>query len=450
MLVGVARLGLDLVPWSMGLGLFFAGLTVLIVWRFALKTFDLEAGALWAGVACLLLGTNVCFLSWSYVGMETPLFTLLLTVSILLFVREVAQERRPVWSPLALAAAALTRPEAAVLLVLDVIVLCVARRQAGKRWALHAACFVFLFALITAPYFLWRFHYYGYLLPNTYYVKMGGWHTTLAARGAMYCLGFCLAYAAWLLGISGIWPAGRRAPFWVKYFGGVAVLWAAIIIYEGGDYFGMYRFFVPLVPVLALLTAYGTAQWASWFMAGKSAVPASPRNERVFRVGIILLLWGLPTLHLTLLTRDLHLSRSASSFAWRCALTGRWLHSIARPGETLAVFGAGAVPYYSRLYTIDMLGLADLHIAHLPVPLGHSMAGHEKYDSDYIIARRPTYILFGPRATPKPPTESEVIEKDNFAFASDLARNPGLRQHYDFKVGEYEGRYFPYYRLRTP
>ena len=162
------------------------------------------------------------------------------------------------------------------------------------------------------------------------------------------------------------------------------------------------------------------------------------------------LLWALPTLCLTLVTNDLRLLRSGSSFGWRCALTGRWLHSIARPGETLAVFSAGATPYYSKLYTIDMLGLTDLHIAHLPGRLGHAIAGHEKYDSDYIIARKPTYIVFGPRAVGTPLSETELLQKIRLPFASDLARNPGLRQHYDFRVDAYEGRYFPYYRLKTP
>ena len=132
LLAGVARLGLDLVPWSVGLGLFFGVLTVLSVWVFGVRIAGMEARATWAGRACLLLGTNACFLSWSYVGMETPFFTFLLTVALLLFVREVVEGRVPIGSPVVLAAAALTRPEAAALLVLNVIVLSLTRRQAGK------------------------------------------------------------------------------------------------------------------------------------------------------------------------------------------------------------------------------------------------------------------------------------------------------------------------------
>jgi len=50
--------------------------------------------------------------------------------------------------------------------------------------------------------------------------------------------------------------------------------------------------------------------------------------------------------------------------------------------------------------TIDMLGLTDRHIAHLPIPLGTGIPGHEKYDTAYVLARRPDYLVF-PRLDPQ-------------------------------------------------
>ncbi len=41
-----------------------------------------------------------------------------------------------------------------------------------------------------------------------------------------------------------------------------------------------------------------------------------------------------------------------------------------------------------------MLGLTDLHIAcHAKVPTGKGLAGHEEYDSAYVLSLRPKYIL---------------------------------------------------------
>ena len=36
------------------------------------------------------------------------------------------------------------------------------------------AAWLAAFAALFVPYFLWRWHYYGWLFPNTYYVKSSG------------------------------------------------------------------------------------------------------------------------------------------------------------------------------------------------------------------------------------------------------------------------------------
>jgi hypothetical protein len=59
----------------------------------------------------------------------------------------------------------------------------------------------------------------------------------------------------------------------------------------------------------------------------------------------------------------------------------------------LATDAAGILPYYSKLRTIDILGLADPVIAHREVPnLGTGVAGHEKADPEYVVSRQPEYI----------------------------------------------------------
>ena len=68
---------------------------------------------------------------------------------------------------------------------------------------------------------------------------------------------------------------------------------------------------------------------------------------------------------------------------------GRFLRE-AHPGALLATGAAGKIPYFSRLETVDMLGLNDRHIAMTP-PDGAN-PGHNKYDPDYVFARRPDVI----------------------------------------------------------
>jgi hypothetical protein len=82
---------------------------------------------------------------------------------------------------------------------------------------------------------------------------------------------------------------------------------------------------------------------------------------------------------------------------------GKWLGENAPPGASIAVTTAGAIPYYSGLPAIDMLGINDRAIARRRMPeMGKGIAGHEKHDMAYVLSRRPTYILHYPFLLPEP------------------------------------------------
>ena len=73
---------------------------------------------------------------------------------------------------------------------------------------------------------------------------------------------------------------------------------------------------------------------------------------------------------------------------------GLWLRDNTPPQTLVAAQGAGAIAYYSQRPVIDLLGLNDVHIAHVDVPdMGEGKAGHEKRDPAYVLSRNPDYIL---------------------------------------------------------
>ena len=56
--------------------------------------------------------------------------------------------------------------------------------------------------------------------------------------------------------------------------------------------------------------------------------------------------------------------------------------------------GAGIIPYYSDLPTLDMWGLNDAHIAQAPSEdFGTGRAGHERNDYAYVLDQQPLLIL---------------------------------------------------------
>jgi hypothetical protein len=70
---------------------------------------------------------------------------------------------------------------------------------------------------------------------------------------------------------------------------------------------------------------------------------------------------------------------------------GRHLAATRTKDTVIAVASAGAIPFYSRLPTIDMYGLNDAHIARVPFPKapGRMM----KWDNAYVLSRNPDLIV---------------------------------------------------------
>ena len=76
---------------------------------------------------------------------------------------------------------------------------------------------------------------------------------------------------------------------------------------------------------------------------------------------------------------------------------GQWLRRRLPEGTLAAAFANGAIPFHSRLPTIDLLGLTDEHIARRGKRIARGHPGHIAHDDPYVIERRPVVIV--PRAT---------------------------------------------------
>lgn len=348
-------------------------------------------------VATVLLAVSSPFLLYSVrgSGMETALFTALILATLLALAG-----RAWVVAGLLTALTMMTRPDGIILAGCGTLYALLAGEQGaggreqeigdrgqgtgGMLW------YVGVFGAFYLPYFLWRWSYYGYLLPNTFYVKVGSTWSQVA-RGAGYLFDtsntYVLPYVAIAAGIVGVW-ARRNSPYtrWplVGLIGGVAALFALYIVVVGGDWMHGARFVVPIVPLLVLLIAWGGA-------------------GLMRRAGRGLSLVLLATLLTVLVVRIPHdSSKNPDTPFWEENYwihanreTGLWLKTHTPPDTLIATAVAGAIPFYSERPTIDALGLTNEYIAHRPAEtLGQGRAGHEKTDPDYILKRNPHIITF--------------------------------------------------------
>src|SRR5262249_17447626 len=120
------------------------------------------APSLWDLVAPALLAASSGYACWCSGGLESQMFTFFVIVGL--------AEERPVASGLALAAAALTRPGGVLVAAVVGLGRVVVRRRFGRDELLFGAAF----AALWVPYYAWRWWYYGWFFPNTFYVKAGG------------------------------------------------------------------------------------------------------------------------------------------------------------------------------------------------------------------------------------------------------------------------------------
>ncbi|MGC8737861.1 MAG: ArnT family glycosyltransferase [Candidatus Hydrogenedens sp.] len=414
LLAGLHKIGLDLPITSKILGVLFTFITIFLM----SCIHKIIKGTHWlvsvAGV--LILGSMGAFTSWAMSGMETSMTAFLIFLSILLFGAFISRNKELLSGyflvGVVIALAVMSRPDAGI--ILPVLVFCSFLHAFKEKQYFNPIFIILGFSLVFIPYFIWRYNYYGWLLPNTFYVKVGSSKEQIK-RGLTYAFYF-------LKGTSLIW-----APFimlqifplktlekrgYVVFSMSLAVLLNMLyVISVGGDCMPAHRFYTPITPLLVAVSAY------SLFLPGVSYF----RSLLLVIIIVIFNLWQLkndPYLYERIV---------ADVVAERGKETGLWLRDNVPPNSLLATNTAGSVAYYSHLKIIDMLGLNDEHIAHREIKtLGKGFAGHEKGDGKYVLSRKPDYIMFGSATGNKEP---RFVSDREMAVEAEFQKNYVYKQY---------------------
>jgi arabinofuranosyltransferase len=354
---------------SVGLNLLFAAGAWALFSRLAARRLDPPRAAL----ASLLFGLCPVLWLWTASGMETPFF-LLLQIAIWLLVDRAAQGEaaRPALLTAVVALSVLARADGFLVPAIAVLYLLAIGRK-REAFVAGAALGATLAGLVG-----WRLSYYGHPLPNTYYAKVSGPVGERLLQGTLQLLSIALNagllphFAALLLAavacrrrsVAGPSPH-PRVPFEVV----LGLGWLAYWIYVGGDVFAE-RMLLILFPIGVRL------------LLDPTLFPLPGR-------GVIAVVTGTALFQLIPLLVDTRFGYRVDRYD-RWVLVGKHLAQERYSGRLLAVDAAGKVPFYSGLRTVDMLGLNDEHIAHLPAH--YFEAGHNKHDPDYVLSRRPDLI----------------------------------------------------------
>ncbi len=427
-LPGIPRL--DIV--AVVLGLIATALLVMLVWRF-MKSKRAGPAALPEKFILIYLCAGVTALVWSWSGMETPILALIVFAAFAGHLREIEGKRLPVFSAVLTALAGMTHPEAILIAtVLGMSWLIPFNKKRLALGILYGAIVVALFG----GYWLWRWRYFGHLMPNTFYAKAAGGglamaksglvyvrvglfsavlpmalaafaHSGFGARGKLFFAGMgfmlfiiifqnlalfaCLAALIWW--ISKHKAEVKEQPRWVWLFSCYTFIHLIAVIKVGGDFYPFHRFIWPILPLSLLVI------WKFWRDAlDKAAKKASDEPTKrpeisIAKIALIIMainLWSYAYTFQGFIHSELQ--RVVRNFAD----VGRTLRKDMPAGATVATLPIGALGYFSKLRIHDMMGLVDEHIAHIDMDPTRGIIGHSKFDHAYTFSLRPEAVIVLP------------------------------------------------------
>lgn len=443
LLGGVKKLGFDFISASQTLGIISSMIALLFTYLISARIFRKGKDTLYnlsfSLIAVILTAVNGSNAYWAVSGMETGLFTMLVTAGVFLYLKEfkASQENKisaalP-YSSAVFLLAALTRPEGNLIFAVTVLhkIIVTFRSPADegktKMQELLSKANITWLAMYMVPaliYMGWRYSYYGYLFPNTFYAKTGSSWVYFQA-GLDYFWLFMKSYGGYGIFAALALLTLRSKERFNEYLYLVMVffIFSLYVIYVGGDVLRPNRFFVPILPVFYILVQEGLSQLITMF----------DKKKTLTFGGVIGLIFAIGFSYYTYKNEFEQIkgySELENGLVEKMKITAGWLkNKQTQAGRPLVVAATtiGAVSYYSEVTLIDMLGLTDAEVAHNPQPIAELMLGdigwkERNYNVPYVLSRKPDYIYFSTGIKPS-------------AFAE-----RGL-----FTSGEFMKYYYPYY-----
>jgi hypothetical protein len=346
-----------------GIGFFSHLLTVLIVYWTNRRVHEANIFASLFSGLYLAVGTGLSYVA-AYFG--TPFFALAAAVTWTLGLLLIKRESPPPWLSLAFALSGLItgliRPEGVILASL--MLLSIIYMRGFKNSLSIIVTFVMTFLVLGGSYFLWRWNYFGYPLPNPFYKKGdAGLHWDSFHNSLLNALRLCLPFA--LTFILGFRNRETMKPA-IAYLIPILGFASAFVLISDEMNFGA-RFQYAIVPIVLM----------SWYplvreLVGRVApgdLSGAYRDQQEGTVYIAALI-GLCA---TLVYYSWFQNCFLTSFQQSCARPyerdgrfemGRMLAEFRGKGYVIATTEAGLVPYYSGWTAIDTWGLNDQFIAH--------------------------------------------------------------------------------------
>ncbi len=267
-----------------------------------------------------------------------------------------------------------------------------------------------------------RIIYYGYPLPNTFYAKTE-FSPEFIIRGINYFLEFAQGYLFY--GAALILPVvlfkDKKNIRSVSFLLCFSVSWIIMIILIGGDVLPLYRFFLPVLPLIYLVFVKSIFGTVNYLLPNKKILALS-----TFAV-LLASIAGLGVINYTIQKPGMIEKRSyESGLVKKMKVYAAWVKNKNlnvhkdEKAVTVAMSTIGAFSYFSGAHVIDIVGLTDSYIAHHPREtegIGEELPvlwKERRYNAEYVLSQKPDYIIFPAGAKPSAFAECALFVHDDF------------------------------------
>lgn len=346
--------------YSVGINTVFVLLALIAFYRIISLKNNTTYGVIGAG----LLGLNPSIWANTASGLETSL-VLLIFLSLWITVESQRNTANIIWLLAISTISILARVDGFIFPLIATLYLLI------KKDKKTAAMLISHVIVLMAIYTLLRYSYYNDIISNTYYAKVDGSIPDRIIAGILYLVrnttGNAIALYIVFAALIMVSPLVRRREVIISFPAVFLVTWTSYMLYIGGDFY-YERFLLPLL-------AIGIYFFLSSLQYFSSKLVTNTLLLVCFSSGFIV--FG----------NDLRFDYQRKSYDMWVSL-GKFLE--ATPDDYLiAVDAAGKVPFYSKLRTLDMLGLNDKVIGKMDAANIRFAAGHNKFDATYTLSKKP-------------------------------------------------------------
>lgn len=337
-------------------------------------------------LAVTLLVTTPCFAVWAIGGLEQPLYVLLVTLTFVEVLRIVSSNdfRKIYHLSVWLGLLALTRPDGYLFTIITSLFLLFVYRQKKELLLKIGIATIFVPTLFLISQLVFRYVYYGELVPNTALVKVKITIHHILRGGFYHVKAFFGTLLLSLLGLYGMYIlVFKKKNVFGFYILLITTAWVSYVTLVGGDIFPAFRHYY----VVLIFFTFA-------IILGLNAINLNKINfsNNKFISGVIAAL-----IFNAFIQTQFKDNQNAVNERWefRGMQLGERLKKTFPDKTLIAVTAAGCIPYSSELPAIDMLGLNDYYIPrHPPADFGTGPLAHELGDARYVMSRHPDIIIF--------------------------------------------------------